>query len=231
MVATRGWIGRIPEEDRPRERVLAGNLEERTTAEILAAVLGTGGGGRNVLALAHELLARFGDLRELARAHSEALLKVPGIGPARAARLVAACELGRRVVQSRGPRRVQVRSPGDVASLVMESMRGLDREQFRVILLDSKNRVLGIVTVAVGTLNASLVHPREVLKPGIEKSAASLVLVHNHPTGIASASDEDVRLTRRIVQAGRIVGIEILDHVIIGDGTYESMKETGQVEF
>ncbi len=225
------WIGRMPEEDRPRERVLSGNLEERTTAEILAVVLGKGGGGRNVLAVAHDLLARFGSLRELAQSGPEALLEVRGIGPAQAARLVATCELGRRLVRSRNARRTQIHSPEDVASLLMESMRGLDREQFRVVLVDSKNRVLGIETVAVGTLNASLVHPREVLKPGIQKSAAALVLVHNHPTGIAAASEEDIRLTRRLVNAGRIVGIEVLDHVIIGDGAYESLRETQKVDF
>lgn len=230
-MAGRGWIHRIPEEDRPRERMLAGNLEERTTPEILAALLGAGGGGRNVLALAHEILVRFGGLRPLARANARALMELPGIGPARAARLVAACELGRRLVRSRAADRNPVSSPEDVAGLVMESMRDLDREQFRVLLLDSKNRVLGIETVAIGTLNASLVHPREVLKPGIMRSAAALILIHNHPTGIACASEEDIRLTRRIVQAGRIVGIEILDHMIIGDGTYESLRETGKVEF
>ncbi len=231
MRAGREWITGIPEEDRPRERVLAGHLEEKTTPEILAAVLGRGTGGKNVVALAHELLARFGSLRELARSEAGALMEVQGIGPAQAARLVAACELGRRMVRSPGEQRAEIRSPEDVARLLMESMRSLDREQFRVVLLNSKNRVLGIETVAVGTLNASLVHPREVLKPGIRKSAAAVILVHNHPTGIATASQEDVRLTRRIVQAGRIVGIEILDHVIIGDGTYESLREAGKVDF
>ncbi len=231
MAAREGWIGCIPEEDRPRERVLAGNLEERTTAEILAVILGRGGGGRNVLAVAHDLLSRFGDLRDLAHSDPDALLEVRGIGPAQAARLVAACELGRRLVRSSHAKRTQIRSPEDVAALLMESMRGLDREQFRVVLVDSKNRVIGVETVAVGTLNASLVHPREVLKPGIRKSAAALVLVHNHPTGVAVASDEDIRLTRRLVEAGRIVGIEILDHVIIGDGSYESMRETERVQF
>lgn len=231
MPGNRDGIRSLPEEDRPRERVLTGDLEERSTSEILAAILGTGGAGRSVLQLAHELLARFGGLKELAQAGVDALLEVPGIGPAQAARLVAACEVGRRLVRSRAAVRVQIRSPEDVAGLLMEPMRSLDREQFRVVLLDSKNRVLRAVTVAVGTLNASLVHPREVFKPGIQKSAAALILVHNHPTGIASPSEEDIRLTRRIVQAGRILGIEVLDHVIIGDGTYESLKETGQVEF
>jgi DNA repair protein RadC len=231
MPAEEGWIRRIPEEDRPRERVLAGNLEERTTAEILAVVLGRGGGGRNVLSLAQDLLVRFNGLRGLAESAPEALTQVRGIGPAQAARLVAACELGRRLVRTKNPVRAEIRSPEDVASLLMEAMRGLDREQFRVVLMDSKNRVLGIETVAVGTLNASLVHPREVLKPGIRKSAAALILVHNHPTGVAAASEEDIRLTRRIVEAGRIVGIEVLDHIIIGDGAYESLRETRRVDF
>jgi DNA repair protein RadC len=181
--------------------------------------------------LAHDLLARFGGLRELARAEVDSLLKVPGIGPAQAARLLAACEMGRRLVGSKRPSRAEIRCPEDVAELVMERMRSLDREQFRVLLLDSKNRLLGMQTVAVGTLNASLVHPREVLKAGIQKSAAALILVHNHPTGVETPSEEDLRLTRRIVEAGRIVGIEILDHVIIGDGTYESLRETRKVDF
>jgi DNA repair protein RadC len=120
-----------------------------------------------------------------------------------------------------------VRCPEDAASLVMEDMKHLDREHFTVILLDSKNAVISIEKVSVGTVNSSLVHPREVLKPALEKSATSIILVHNHPTGNVSPSREDVMITKRFEKCGQILGIDVIDHIIIGDGNYRSMKESG----
>jgi DNA repair protein RadC len=155
-----------------------------------------------------------------------ALSRVSGIGRARAAQLLAAFELGRRLDGAYLEGRTEVRSPAEAARL-LGGMRYLDREHFRVLLLDAKNRLLGIETVAVGTLNASLVHPREVLKPAIRRSAAAVILAHNHPTGIPAPSPEDVELTKRLAESGRIVGIEVLDHLIIGDRGYESLREAG----
>ena len=176
--------------------------------------------------VAENLLGRFAGLRELGSAHWEALCQVDGVGPVRAAQVVAAFELGRRLGAAYHEGRTEVRSPADAAR-ILAGMRYLDREHFKVLLLDTKNRLLGIETVAVGGLNSSLIHPREVLKPAIRASAAALILAHNHPTGIPSPSPEDVQLTRRFAESGRIVGIEILDHIIIGDRGYESLREAG----
>ena len=157
----------------------------------------------------------------------ERFSSVPGVGFATACRLGAAVELGKRISRAtRGEIKV-IRSPEDAACLLMDEMKHLDREHFKVVLLDSKNSVISVETVSIGTVNASIVHPREVLKPALMKSATSLILVHNHPTGHTSPSREDILLTRRFEKCGRILGIEIVDHIIIGDGNYESLKEGG----
>jgi DNA repair protein RadC len=220
-------IGEIPAEDRPRERLQACGAEVLSVRELVAIVLGSGNRGRGAMDLADDLVSSLESVRDLAGASVEKISRVRGVGFARACRLKAAVELGRRVVKSTRGDLKTVRCPGDAAGLVMEDMKNLDREHFRVILLDSKNSVIGIETVSIGTVNASLVHPREVLKPALEKSATCMILVHNHPTGNVSPSREDILLTRRFEKCGRIVGIEVVDHIIIGDGRYTSMKEGG----
>jgi len=163
----------------------------------------------------------------LAECGAAPLVGVHGVGVGKAARLQAAVELGRRVVLYRGDEPYAVRAPGDAARLLMDEMRSLDREEFRVLLLDAKNRVIGVELVSIGTLTASLIHPREGLKAAIIKSAASIILVHNHPTGVPAPSREDIEITERFAEAGRVVGIEVLDHIIIGDGRFESLREMG----
>jgi DNA repair protein RadC len=217
----------IPADDRPRERLKALGAEVLSVRELLAIVIGHGSRRRGTMDLADELMASFESLRDLGGASIEKLSKVRGIGSVKASRLRAAIELGRRVVKSdRGNRRT-VRCPEDAAGLVMEDMKHLDREHFRVILLDSKNTVISVETVSVGTVNASIVHPREALRPALEKSATSMVLVHNHPTGSVAPSREDILITKRFEKCGRILGIDILDHIIIGDGSFRSLKECG----
>jgi DNA repair protein RadC len=156
----------------------------------------------------------------------EQLERVPGVGLAKAVQLKAAVELGRRVATSQSAR-TSVRSPRDVSTLVMEEMRFLDREQFRIVLLDAKNHVLGVRVVSVGSLSSSIVHPREIFKEAIARSSAAIILVHNHPSGDPTPSREDVEVTRRLVEAGRLLGIEVLDHVVVGDNKYVSFKEKG----
>ncbi len=195
--------------------------------ELVAILLGSGNRGRSALAVATELLHSIPDLRALAARDATRLLQIEGVGCGKAARVLAAVELGRRVVRYRRREPPPIHSPEDVARLLMDEMRSLDREEFRVLLLDAKNRVIDIELVSIGTLTASLIHPREGLKAAIIKSAASIVLVHNHPTGVPTPSREDIEVTERFVDAGRVVGIDVLDHVIIGDGKFESLRETG----
>lgn len=220
-------IKSLPEEVRPRERLAARGAEALSTAELLAIVLRTGWREESALDLAQRLLAEPRGLRFLAEAGIEELGSFKGMGLAKAAQIQASVELGRRLAQSGCPSRPVISGPADVASLLMEEMRYLDREQFRTISLNTKNHVLFIDRISTGSLNASIVHPREVFKPAISRSAAALVLVHNHPSGDPSPSEEDMDVTRRLIEAGRILGIAILDHIVIGDGRWLSLKEQG----
>lgn len=223
----RTLVEALPAEDRPRERLLRLGVRALSGTELLAVLLGTGAHGASALEVASDLIRRFGSLRAVADAEPVVLSRVAGVGAAKASRMKAAAEFGRRVVSHSAEPMPTIRSPEDVARLVMDEMRTLDREYFREILLNSKNRVLSVETISVGTLNASIVHPREGLKPAIMKSAAAIILVHNHPTGVPTPSQEDIAITRRFVKAGEIVGIDVLDHVIIGNGQYQSLKELG----
>ena len=187
---------------------------------------GFGGDGASV---ASSLLAHFGNLRTLAHATRAELLRVPGARLEHATRLEAVFELGRRKVYGRPLRRRTITGPEDVARLLMPALRDLDREHFVAVLLTTKNQVIDVVTVSVGSLSASLVHPREVLKPAVQASAAAVVVAHNHPTGIPEPSQEDIAFTRRLQQSCDIVGIRLLDHVIIGDGRFESLEAAGHL--
>jgi len=220
-------MGELPAEERPRERMRALGVEALSMRELLAIVIGSGSRGRGTMELADDLVSSFESARELAMASLERLCRVSGVGAARAGRVMAAIELGKRVLKSSRGERKTVRCPADAAGMVMEDMMNLDREHFRVMLLDSKNAVISVETVSIGTVNASIVHPREVLKPALEKSATSIILVHNHPTGSVSPSREDILITRRFEKCGRILGIDVVDHIIIGDNKYVSMKEGG----
>ncbi len=218
---------RLPRSDRPRERLIEKGVDALADRELIAILLGSGIRGKSSLALAEEILVRYESIRSFADRDPARLLAIAGVGPGKASSLLAGVELGRRVVFAHERERAAIRTPRDVALLLMDEMRSLDREEFRVLLLDAKNRVIDVVRVSVGTLTASLVHPREGLKAAIVRSAAAIVLVHNHPTGVPTPSEEDVAVTKRFVDAGKLVGIEVLDHVIIGDGRFESLRESG----
>ncbi len=195
--------------------------------ELLTLVLdGFGGNGAPV---ADAWLAHFGSLRELAHARGTELLRVPGARIEDVRRLEASLELGRRMVYGRPLRRRTITGPEDVARLLMPALRDLDREHFVAVLLTTKNQVIDVVTVSVGSLSASLVHPREVLKPAVQASAAAVVVAHNHPTGNPEPSREDIAFTRRLQRSCEILGIRLLDHVILGDGRFESLEAAGQL--
>jgi DNA repair protein RadC len=223
-------IKEMTAESRPRERLAAYGAEALSDTELLAILLRSGTVTATAIDLANQLLVRFGGLRGLMDAALEELQAVKGVGLAKAAQVKAALELGRRAAGRPGEERPVVRTPEEAAGLVMEQMRYLDREHFRAILLNTKNRVLAVEGVSVGTLNASSVHPRELFKNAIRKSAAAVILVHNHPSGDPSPSRQDLDLTRRLVEAGEIIGIPVLDHIIIGDNRFTSLKAQGCVE-
>lgn len=214
----------MPASERPRERLVALGSRVLTDAELVAILLGSGTRSQTALEVARSLLYR-GGLRVLAQASVEELARQHGIGAARACVLKAAAEIGKRLTTMSTERAI-ITSPGDVGDLLMEDMRYLDREHFRIVMLNTKNQVLAVESVAVGSLNAAIVHPREIFKAAISKSAAAVVLVHNHPSGDPTPSQDDIQITKRLVDAGRLLGIEVLDHVVIGDNRYLSLRTT-----
>lgn len=219
-------IKQLPAELRPRERFRAQGADALSTAELLAVVLGTGTHHATSVEVATALLAQFGSLGSLSRASVEEVSVVRGVGETKALKVLAALELGRRLLEPAPARRI-VRSAADAAALCA-SMRLLDREHFRVVLLNTRHEILDIVEVSVGGLASAPVHPREVFKEAIRRSAAAVIVVHNHPSGHAEPSRDDVMITEQLRAAGRLVGIEVLDHLIIGEGGYVSLRETRQ---
>ena len=196
--------------------------------ELLGLLFGIGSREKTAVELAGEVISEAGGLHGLYHVNAHELMEVNGIGEAKACILLAAVELGRRIGQVRNPERPMISSPADVDRLLRGRIANLDRENFVAVLLNAKNEVIGAPLISVGTLSASLVHPREVFKPAIRASAASVVLVHNHPSGKVEPSPEDREATRRLMDSAGILGIEVLDHVIVGDGYY-SMKEHGML--
>lgn len=220
-------IAELPASERPRERLLLQGSEALSTAELIALVIGTGRQGESAVTVADRLLSRMGGLRELLDAQLSELRQIPGVGLAKAATIVAAIELGRRVHSSGGATLRKISSPEDAAGYLMERMRFLRKEHFVAIHLDTKHQILGDEIVSVGSLSASIVHPREIFKTALKRSAAAIICAHNHPSGDPAPSPEDIDVTERLVQAGWILGVEVLDHVIIGDKRYVSFRERG----
>lgn len=219
-------IKQLPPELRPRERLLAAGPGALSDGELLGLLFGIGNRKKTAVELAGEVISEAGSLHGLYNVSAHELMEVNGIGEAKACIILAAVELGRRIGQVRNPGRPVVSSPADVDRLLRGRIANLDRENFVAVLLNTKNEVIESPLISVGTLSSSLVHPREVFKPAVRASAASVVLAHNHPSGKVEPSREDREVTRRLVGAAEILGIEVLDHVIVGDGHF-SMKEHG----
>jgi len=217
----------FPKDDRPRERMMNEGPESLSNHELLAILLRTGTKNESALHLASKLLKQFDGLRLLKDATVEEITSIQGIGQAKAVQIMAALELGRRIHQLTYEERYVIRSPKDAADYVMEEMRFLTQEHFVCIYLNTKNQVLQKRTVFIGSLNASIVHPREVFKSALKRSAASLICVHNHPSGDPTPSREDIEVTRRLAECGKLIGIEMLDHIIIGEHKFVSLKEKG----
>lgn len=213
-------------EERPREKMIQNGSETLSNAELLAILIRTGTKDYSALDLANRILALSEDgLRHLGQCSVEDLAKVNGIGPSKACQILAGVELGRRLTRSKLLNPRILNHPREVAAYLVEDMKDLRQEWFRVLLLNNRKQVIGFETISVGTLNASLVHPRDVFEKAIRKNASTMILVHNHPSGNPSPSDEDRLLTRRLTDAGALMGIEVIDHVIVGNGNYYSFKE------
>jgi len=217
---------------RPREKLLAQGETSLNEHELLAIILGQGTRDTSALELANQLLNTYKGLRHLQEASLEELIQAKGIGPAKAASIKAAVEIGRRIAANIETKFL-IKCPEDVKKYVNQvlliEMRDYDREHFLVLYLDRKGGVIDKENVSVGGLHSSIVHPREVFKTAVKRSAASIILAHNHPSGDPAPSREDIDITRRLIDAGRIMGIEIIDHVIIGENTYCSFKEKGLI--
>ena len=223
-------IRELPKEERPREKLQRHGANVLSDAELVAIFLRTGMKGRSAIELAKELLGRH-SLSALVEAPLEELSKIKGIGPTKAIQLKAAFEVAKRLARPR--ERFAVNDPATAAGLVLGEMRHLDREEFRVLLLNTKNFLIRVAGISRGSLNASIVEPREVFKDAIAASAAGMILVHNHPSGDPTPSSEDIAITKRLVKAGELLNIAVLDHIIVGlpdgrrDRDYVSLKELG----
>ncbi|BFT74939.1 MULTISPECIES: DNA repair protein RadC [Paenibacillus] len=227
MEVTSLMLREVPTEERPRERMLQYGAEALSHAELLAIILRTGTVSESAVRLASRILSESGGLRSLVDMSKDQLTQIKGIGDAKALQILAGIELGRRIAKSTFAERITIRSPKDIANLMSEELRYLQKEHFVCLFLNTKNHVLAQETLSMGSLNASIVHPREVFRAAIKRSSASIVCVHNHPSGDPTPSPEDIQLTHRLVEAGTIIGIEVLDHVIIGDQRFISLKEEG----
>jgi DNA repair protein RadC len=217
----------LEESERPRERLARLGPQVLTNAELLAILLRVGVQGENAVQVGQRLLRAFGDLGGLHRADYEEVCHQRGIGPAKAAQIKAAIELGRRMTLLSPEDRPAIHSPADAAALVQYEMSAFEQEHLRVLLLDTRNRVLHIEDLYRGSLNSSQVRVGELFKSAVRRNAAAIIIVHNHPSGDPSPSPDDVALTRAIVQAGKLLDIEVLDHLVIGSGRFVSLKERG----
>ncbi len=221
-------IAELPVEERPRERLIARGARSLSTAELLAVLLGTGRRGESALDVAGRLLGQIGEIRDFVDAEVQELKQVPGVGLAKAVTILAALELGRRLQDSRADLH-KITSPKDAADYFMDKLRFLRKEHLMTLHLDTKHQVLGEEIVSIGSLNSSIVHPREIFKTALKRSAAAIICAHNHPSGDPTPSTEDLEVTKRLVAAGQLLGIELLDHLIIGDNHYISLREEGMI--
>ena len=218
-------VREMPEEDRPRERLTRLGPEALRDAELMAVLFRTGSRETGAVALAEQVIRHFGDLRGLARASLEELQQVKGVGKVKAIELKAAIELGKRLAVHRGPERVKIRSSADVAELLMATFKEYETEHFKSLLLNTKNEVLKTVDISQGGLDGTTAAPRDVFRQAVREGAAAVIVAHNHPSGDPEPSRADVALTERLLQAGEVLGISLLDHVIFGDGRTVSMRE------
>lgn len=229
MDNTNYTIKSMPRDERPQEKLLKYGANTLSDSELIAVIIRTGTKDENAVMLAQKILKEDGKgLRNIAEATSEILHSYKGINDVKAAQLLAVAELSKRISTLKIDK-IKISSPGDAAVVMMEEMRYYKKEYFKIILLDTKNNVKKVSQISVGSLNSSIVHPREVFYEAVASSCSSIILVHNHPSGETEPSHEDIVLTSRLDECGKILGIKVLDHIIIGDGVFYSFKEEGLI--
>ena len=219
-------IKELPMTERPREKLYSHGPEALSNEELLAIIIRTGNKKDSAIDLARKILSR--DNRGLVYLRDttlQELMETKGVGECKAAQILAAIEIGKRLNFKEALSKVKVNEPSTIANLYMDEMRYLQKEHFRVVLLDTKNQIIVTEEISVGTLNASIVHPRDVFKVAIKRNSNSMILIHNHPSGDPAPSNEDINITNRLIEAGNLIGIKVLDHIIIGDNRYISFKE------
>jgi len=219
----------LPENERPRERLAKQGVSALSDAELIAIILRTGTSKENVVGLALKLLGKF-NLEKLSRVDITKLKKIFGIGEAKACQIAACFELGRRLSISKVGKMPKINHPKDVVALISPKLAGQKREHLIGIFLNSRKRIIKEETIFIGTLNASMIHPREIFKIALDEDAVAIILVHNHPSGDLNPSNEDIKITRELVKAGKLLGITLLDHIIIERKKYFSMREKGIID-
>lgn len=217
----------LPKPERPRERLKQFGPEALSAQELLALIIGRGVSKKSVMTIAQELVIKFGNIKTISEATIEELSQIKGIGFAKAAQIKACFELGKRMDLEPELKDFDIKDPQSVEKAISASIKDKAKEHFKLILLNARNKILGISTISIGSLNASIVHPREVFKDAIMHNAYSVVLAHNHPSGDPEPSEDDLKMTRKLIESGKILGIEVLDHLIIGKNAFYSFKEKG----
>jgi DNA repair protein RadC len=216
-------------DDRPREKLLRLGAAALGDNELVALVLGSGRVNAGALEVANDLLRERGGLHGLARSTCADLAQVRGVGAAKAAKLIAAVELGRRTLVVSASARLRIRTPADAAAVLLPAFGSRQAEHFGALLLDTKHRVIRTAIVAIGTLNSTVVEPRDVFREAVLSAAAALVVFHNHPSGDPSPSPDDIALTRRLASVGEMMGVTVVDHIVLGDARYCSLREMGEL--
>jgi DNA repair protein RadC len=219
----------LPKAERPRERLKQFGPEALSAQELLALIIGRGVSKKSVITIAQELLVKFGNIKAISEATIEELSQIKGIGFAKAVQIKACFELGKRKDLEPELKDFDIKDPQSVVKAIRASIKDKAKEHFKLILLNARNKILGVSTISIGSLNASIVHPREVFKDAIVHSAYSVVLAHNHPSGDPEPSEDDTKMTQKLVESGKILGIEVLDHLIIGKNAFYSFKEKGRL--
>jgi len=215
----------LPTPERPRERLKRFGPEALSAQELLALIIGRGVSKKSVMTIAQELLTRFGNIKAISEASLEELSQIKGIGLAKAAQIKACFELGKRQDLEPELKDFDIKDPQSVVKAIRASIKDKAKEHFKLILLNARNKIIGISTVSIGSLNASIVHPREVFKDAIMHNAYSVVLAHNHPSGDTEPSEDDLMITKKLVESGKILGVEVTDHLIVTKNGYFSFKE------
>ncbi len=222
-------IKELPSEERPVEKLLLNGADTLTNSELLAVLIGSGSKDSSAIELSEKILALKGGLSGLATISANELTGIPGIGPKKAASIISALAIGRRVATSPRDKKIRLSSTSGLAEFFMEDMRYSRKEYFKVLMVNVKLEIIGVETVSIGELTGAPVHPRETFEPAIRKGAAAVCFAHNHPSGDPRPSEDDLKITKRLVECGDILGIRVLDHIIIGDGVYTSLKEEGYI--